>query len=898
MEREVARQFWNRVEATFSDAQKLELWELLDAFPSRRAALSAIAMLAEAESEADLQALSRLPERARWSEEFKTLVARDGQKLWERVESEVEGLEIPAAMRGEILDGERILMGGKGGIFTDKGWSAAFSKRWSPELVPGLPRVEKRLLAWRAEARHVRDEDLDWRSRRAVAFGCQNALWWQGASREWSRARGMASFGEIARAALEIVKIPGVAAGLRASFSHLLIDEFQDTNRKQWALLDALRDAETGNVLVVGDEKQAIFRFRGGDITVFDAVRRELLGQQLADELTTSRRSTRQLVGWTNTVFREVLPSTEARQAYEAPFQALDSLADGEANGLWQLRPARWHFEAENDALGAEVPPMAVQRERAGRALARWLRALCDDAALWAKSESPDLQFGEFAAISRRIARGELAVGIIFTSHAVKTVFEAQLRAFEVPFVSVRGSGFWLSEAATLALHLLQILLDGGDRVALVGLARSPLGGLSDVALLEWHLALESDEAGDEARAAGDFCALIEGFSPSRADDARAWKLFAARLEAWRELARVAPVSEVLEAVLDESELAFHYAGMPDGAQSEANWRKILDLVREREADGQGGLRSLIDDFSALVEEAQSGDKEAEAPLPSEASIGLMTVWAAKGLGFPLTILAQLDDAPRAPGALVLRGDLDGARQIALGLSDDEENDKAPKPWVWEKLRAADIAEEEAQWRRLFYVACTRAETHLMLVQPEREVRAGAAWTNLCQGGASELAEIVPVLGIPRVQTTPGAAIWGPPAALAPPLARAAPREIGLGDVAGLGAERFGARARAFVENQLQILGGAPEEARQDVPFSTPARAMGLETGEWLVGAWEWIAPLPDGAVLLLASGADGEIAAARAHLMRRAAQGAGLEVRECWAVWALGEQTEGKLIG
>ena len=377
----------------------------------------------------------------------------------------------------------------------------------------------------------------------------------------------------------------------------------------------------------------------------------------------------------------------------------------------------------------------------------------------------------------------------------------------------------------------------------------------------------------------------------------RAFALLAARLESWRDMARVAPFSEVLEEVLESCELAFYQAGTPDGAQNEANWRKIIEMVREREQCGQGGLRSLIDGFSALIEEAQNGDKEAEAPLPAQASIQLMTVWAAKGLGFPLTVLAQLDDTPRAAGTLLLRGNLDGVRQMAFGLSDDAEDEKAPKPWTWEKLRANDLAEEEAQWRRLFYVACTRAESHLMLICPEREVRGAAAWTNLCDGAQHEMSEITPVLGIPSAGSSEKMGEIEAPRAPAAPIPRAAPREIALGEVAGLPAERFAAKSRAFVENRLEKLGGAPENARQDVPFSAPASVLGLENGERLIGAWEWIAPLPDNTILLVASGSDGEIAARRADLMQLAAKNAGFEVRECWAVWPRGEETMGKLI-
>lgn len=889
MRREVTRQFWNRVETTFSDAQKRELWQLLEVFPSRRAALEAIYRLAEAETEDQLRIWAVLPPADEWREEFATLVSRDGERMWRALETEVERLNLDFALKNELLDAERILAGGRSGLVTQKDWSADFKKRWSPELLPGMERVGRKIREWKQEVETPRDPELDWRSRCAVAALASHALWWQGAQREWCTEKGVASFSDIAGAALEMIRNPVVAAQVRAGFSHVLIDEFQDTNWRQWALLDALRDTKEGNVLVVGDEKQAIFRFRGGDITVFDGVRRILLGSDVdADELTVSRRSTRQLVGWTNTVFREVLPSSEARQPFEAPFQALQSETENLGNGLWKILPADWHGESENSG---EAMSAASQRERAARALARFLRSLCDDAQNWEKSESPQLQFPDLALVSRKIARGENAIGVVFTTHEVKSVFEAQLRAYDVPFVAVKGTGFWGSDPVTWTLQLLQIWLDGHDQSALVGLARSPFGGLSDVALLEWHLALQSAEERDENSAT---CFNIAGFAPSRADDARAWEIFVARLQKWRDLARVEAASEVLESVLEESELAFYEAGLPDAAQREQNWHKILDLLREREDAGEGGLRALIDHLSGLVREASDGEKEADAPLPAGGSIQLMTVFASKGLGFPMTILAQLDGAPQNKGSLLLRGTLEGEKQMAFRLCDDDEDEKnAPKPWLWEKLRAQDGAEEDAQWRRLFYVACTRAESHLVLVCPENQPRNGAAWTNLCIDAQREMSAIRPVDALP-VERGREIPVAQRPEPMLAPLSRAAPSEIALGDIAGARAEKFASQARQWIENHL----GTGAEIREEIPFFAPTAALHIENPGWIVGAWEWIAPLESEAILLAATGENRDVAVRRATLMRLAAENAGFAVGESWALWPCGEQTEAERLG
>ncbi|HEX8465457.1 MAG TPA: 3'-5' exonuclease, partial [Abditibacterium sp.] len=598
-------------------------------------------------------------------------------------------------------------------------------------------------------------------------------------------------------------------------------------------------------------------------------------------------------VEWTNRVFRDVLPSAQRRQSYEAPFQALQSEEENAGNGLWKLAPAKWHL-AEENALADFKMPAELRRQRAGRALARFLRALQDDATRWNSSQAPELQFPDLSHISQRMARGQNAIGIVFTSHAVKSIFEGQLRAFEVPFVAVKGTGFWSSEPVIWTLHWLKLLLDASDQTAFVGLARCALGGLSDVALLEWHLALRNEE--DRDPNAPCFC--IEGFLPSRDDDARAWQLFTGRLMQWRELARVEAASEVLEAVLEGSELAFYEAGLPDCAQREENWRKVLDILREREAEGAGGLRALIDHIGGFARDAQNGDKEADAPLPSEGSIGLMTVWAAKGLGFPMTILAQLDDAPQSRGANLLRGNLDGARQMAFGLSDDDDEDRAPKPWLWERLKAREAAEEEAQWRRLFYVACTRAEGQLVLLEPEGEVKNGAAWSNLCGAGWNDLKAIEPVEELARGNSVRLSENVPVPDSIVSSLPVFQPQELHLRDLAGDKAEKFESQARTWMERELEKRGAGEEIIREDVPFSAPASALAIEGASWVVGAWEWLAVLPNGEIMLVATGQDGEIASNRVKLMALAARDAGFEVSAAWALWPRGEETGATLVG
>ena len=687
----------------------------------------------------------------------------------------------------------------------------------------------------------------------------RHALWWSGARRSWCARHGVADFPDVARAALELLENPVLAQVLGAGLAHITVDEFQDTNWKQWALLDRLRDAGAGHALIVGDEKQAIFRFRGGDIEVFDGVRRLLLGDESPRELSVSRRSRPELVEWVNATFAEILPPRARKQAFEAPFQALSSSREA-GGGLGKLEPSRW--AGEDGTLEG--------RELMARARALFLRELCADAALLRAGQSARHQ-PQLADISAQIARGEVAVAVLVRTHAVKAVCEAALRAEEVPFVSVKGRGFFQSEPVQITLHLLRYLLDGADERAWIGLARGAIGGLSDVALLERSLA--------------DGQVL-----PSRADDGLMMAQLQSRLQGWAELARVLPFSEVLERVLDESELSFQDAMAADAAQRAQNWRRILEIVREREASGEGGLSDLAEFLGTLQAEDET---QAEAALPVEGSIALMTTYAAKGLEYPLTMLAQCDDAPPTEGAHLLRGELDGEAQWAFRLRGDEDEEArlpSTPPLLWEILNHADLERREAEWKRLFYVACTRAQDHLMLIAPPISPSNTRCWLALCAHTSGQLAPVTPSkLAAPLPARAALEVSDEPPQPL--PIFEA--REIGWETLVGARSSQIRpAQARTWLENSLRERGGDAAQIREETPWSAPASALGFAGESEIIGNWEWLARAPQG-LILLATGDDPNAARARAQMMEIAADIANLGARETWALWMADEKIE-----
>lgn len=965
--RELSRQFW--AWASLGDETETEaLFDFLEMFERREQALGAIREAARRER-ADLERLAKRPPFSEFAEELLTLALARCEALWQSHVARVESLEAIAPRARELLlDHETAGLPGKsGGFLIANGFSAAFKKQLGESISPREQNaLAARLIEWRdathdeAERRQSLEQskgtekldpawEREWRGRGALASLARYALWWQASERALKDEGKLADFDDITRAALSILEAPEVAQTLRGEIEWLLVDEFQDTNPAQWRVVEALRrhapDEGKGNALLVGDPKQAIYDFRGGDIRVFDAGRETLEREGAASwVLSISRRSAPPLVEWTNRAFSQIFPldgtPRERFEAVHGPLSPVESAwlaprPPGDKPGVFLLRPPLWR--SPDAPVPTGKPSIEALRVEAANALSSWLLELLADAQTQtqndtatgstipaqanASSDSPNamaqeartkhalpandsapsegvkLRQPDFASVSQAIAAGEPAVAVLFGDNSVKAVFEGVLRARGVPFVSVRGRGFFRSDAVRWSVSLWRALLDEGDEAAMIGLLRSPFGGQSDVSLLERRVAQSGGDA---------------NWTPLDELDGATKRALESRLREWRTLSGTLRVSQVMEHALQESEIAWFEAACEDAAQRRENWGKVLDLVRGREDEGEGGLRALVDFFEAHADD----DSEPLAPLPSGGAIQLMTVHSSKGLGFPCCVLAQLETPKRDGGDhTLLWGELNGQTTAAFSFAREREDeavgsDKAPAPLAFELLKREAAARGLAEWKRLFYVACTRAQSHLVLLETDGNAPA-TSWHALARPALAGLEELRPapktgvetslaingkaaltgqLQNLARVETLRVADDEPEPRAPFPvePPARleveAAP-EAWFDDLWGARADLSPAAERLWVESRLRTLGGDAANVRQDVPFGARGAKFGLPH-EWILGAWPWLAPLPGGAFVLAVSGQTPQTARTRAGVMRQIALEAGLGIEQCFALW------------
>jgi ATP-dependent helicase/nuclease subunit A len=495
-----------------------------------------------------------------------------------------------------------------------------------------------------------------------------------------------------------------LAGRLRKRLRHVLVDEFQDTNALQWRLVQQLRGdplPESG-LFLVGDLKQAIYRFRGGDVTVFDGALAQLaplapVVQPFADNW----RSRPAVIDAMNDLFGWLLaPDAPDRPAWEAPFEPLNpKRPPAPATGVEVLELAELDEDDEAEARFALLP-------------------LAREAALVAQE------------VQRRLpelpSHDGLQAAILLRRRSGMPEFARALRDAGVEHVVASGRGFFGRAEVLDVANLLAALAHEDDVVALLGALRGPLLGLEDAWLL-W-IARHGRAAGPRALRAGWRKVLESLDQPPGADPAELElppegrsriREAATRYRRWDRLARRLPLSRLLRAILQDSAAAHLLALNDPSGQAAANLEKLVSLAVAFDREGGEGLAGFA---VHLQQQAEAGADEGDAALDATAPVVLMTIHQSKGLEFPAVFLPDLGARIRhGGGATLLVGRPPGEEAWLPGLKAPivRDRQRSEEPSLLRSLVARrDRDEEYAESRRVLYVAATRAREQMVFVLP------------------------------------------------------------------------------------------------------------------------------------------------------------------------------------
>ena len=473
----------------------------------------------------------------------------------------------------------------------------------------------------------------------------------------------------------------GLREAYSSRFEHVLVDEFQDTNRLQNELLALLsRD----NLFRVGDENQSIYRFRNADVSVFREHWEEARAAGRAESVTVNFRARGEVLDAVDLAFERIWgeafePLREAPGARDAPPKVepcVDLLVVDRGRDVWK------ELAAGGEPFGEATHGVPLWRAAEARLLAKRVDELT--------TQGP-WDYGD--------------VVMLFRATTAMGIFERALEERGIPVHVVGGRGYWGQQQVADLRHWLAALANPLDGLALYSVLASPLAGLSldAVALIglrarrsrrgPWRTVREPDEELLEALPAADRSRLGG---------------FADRFEAERRIAGQVSLETLIDRAVTLTGYDTHVLSLPGGTRRMANVRKLMRMARGYEADEGRDLRGFID---AVAERDVIQAREGEAPLEAEAvGVRLMTVHRAKGLEFPVVCLADLGKDGRDDDGQ-LRISEDGSVGLRLAQLGGGAVDSARL----ERIKAEGKRAAEEEERRIFYVAATRAKEHLVL---------------------------------------------------------------------------------------------------------------------------------------------------------------------------------------
>ena len=474
-----------------------------------------------------------------------------------------------------------------------------------------------------------------------------------------------------------------LAHGLRAQYRVALVDEFQDTDARQWAIFERVFGAQSDDpaLFLIGDPKQAIYGFRGGDVhTYLSAANAE--GTERAPLLSHNFRSRPLLLSAIEAMYRNAQAAFDAEQVDVPPFvdkriafhpvevggkrEDGDFLGDGNtapALTVWQAPP-----NEEFDAKGKRKPYSAPRsRELAAQACVAAIHRVLSDA-----------RAGKAMIDGEAVQPGDIAV--LVRSHREATQVRQALAMAGIPAVAAGKQGLFATAEARELHALLLALLHSGDDSRLRAALSTMLVGSN----------------------ASEIDALDKPVEVSDADAHREWQQ---RALAWRErLLRGGPLALVGELCAQQ---APRLLGLLDGERRLSNYLQLAEQLQEAQPRALG-LHGLVDWLQRRIAE-DANDETQLLRLESDARrVQIVTLHKSKGLEYPLVFLpfVGIGRNAKSPGRCCIAHDERDGRQLHWKLGD---------PAQWKSASDAWKQEQRAEDARLLYVALTRAEHALWI---------------------------------------------------------------------------------------------------------------------------------------------------------------------------------------
>ncbi|GLJ03884.1 helicase-exonuclease AddAB subunit AddA [Bacillus sp. YKCMOAS1] len=502
-------------------------------------------------------------------------------------------------------------------------------------------------------------------------------------------------------------------------FEEVLVDEYQDTNLVQETILKLVSKGEyaaDGNLFMVGDVKQSIYRFRLAEPMLFLNKYKQFTadGKETGKRIDLNKnfRSRSDVLDSTNFLFKQLMGETVGEIEYDeqAELKLGASYPESEDTTTEMLLVHLDQQEAETDEEREELETVQLE----ARVIAKKIRELV---------EQPFQVYDAKQQMTRNLQYRDIV--ILLRSMPWAPQMMEELKKQGIPVYANLSSGYFEATEVSVILSLLKVIDNPYQDIPLAAVLRSPLVHLDEN---EMALIRTSDKKGTYYDAVKAFMSVTHSDHPTCKKLERFFRL----LRKWRDFSMNHSVAELIWEVYRDTQYLDYVGGMPGGKQRQANLRALYDRSKQYE---KAAFRGLFR-FLRFIERMQErGDDLGAAKTFSETEdvVRMMTIHSSKGLEFPIVFTAGLG---RNFNMMDLNQSYLLDKELGFGskyIHPELRISYATLPLVAmkKKMRKELLSEE----LRVLYVALTRAKEKLFLVgSVKNQVKALSKWQNAATG--------------------------------------------------------------------------------------------------------------------------------------------------------------------
>ncbi|GAE26315.1 ATP-dependent DNA helicase UvrD/PcrA [Halalkalibacter wakoensis JCM 9140] len=493
---------------------------------------------------------------------------------------------------------------------------------------------------------------------------------------------GLLDFSDLQQKAVALLDNHSIKEACKRQFRHMMVDEFQDTNKLQLEMLERI---EPVYQFIVGDQKQSIYRFRGANVSLMNE-REELAEKSSNGEvilMNQNYRTTAPVIEAVNELFSHAMTDVRTH-SFETVYAPLEPNRAGEQ-------------EEEK-----RVELMIVEKDEEGETTSYDL--LANRIIEMVETKSPHVNQDDTWLEPRF---GHMAILIPARSHLL--TLERALLNKNIPYVVNGGVGFFERQEILDYITLLKWLNRPFEELHLLAVLRSPMCGLTVDELIYMKRQLEENES---------FYQLVydenhKAFDSLSSRIQEVCHKISRWLNQWTPFRTEPSLEHTLSDIFSTTGLRTSLMLQTNGLQKVRNVEKLIQtIVDERQVNLEMILMELDDRIALSDKEGESEVERVDGDF-----VQIMTVHASKGLEFPIVFLPQLERSIQGDkGTIRFDHELGIVMNLEEEAADLDENSHLYQTPGFELVKETANAEAKEEAKRLFYVAMTRARDYLYMI--------------------------------------------------------------------------------------------------------------------------------------------------------------------------------------